>query len=47
MSSGHLVLFLVDIFQAPLVYTATLVTGFSVALLLANAMVGIIRRERR
>jgi hypothetical protein len=47
MSGDHLILFLVQIFQEPLTYVAVLVTAFSIALLFGNAMVGIVRRERR
>jgi len=47
MSTGHLTAFLILIFQEPLVYTATIIMGFSTALLFGNAAIGIIRGERR
>lgn len=42
-----MIIFLVQVFQEPFAFTATLIFGFSIALLFGNAMVGIIRRERR
>ena len=42
-----MMIFLVQVFQEPLLYTATVMIGFAIALLFANAVVGIIRRERR
>jgi hypothetical protein len=47
MSTGHLSAFLLLVFQEPLVYTAAIMMGFATALLFGNAVVGIVRGERR
>lgn len=46
MSAEHLMIFLVEVFQEPLVLTTALIVGFAIALLFGNAVVGIIRKER-